>query len=67
LCTLEVTVLSELQGRRDFIGHYRTTVSPTGEVSSHRVHPVLGKRASSLQVMLVWRQGTEFYRGPAEI
>lgn len=67
LCILEVTVFSELQGQGDFIGHSRTTVSPAGAVSSHRVHCVLGKCAASLQVTLVWRQGPEFYRGHAEI
>lgn len=52
LCMLEVAVLLDLQGGRDFMGHYGTAVSPTGEVSSHKAHWVLGKHAASLQVLL---------------
>lgn len=39
---------------------HRGGVQPQSTLSS-------GKRAASLQVMLVWRQGTEFYRGHLEI
>jgi len=44
-----------------------TSVSLTGKVFSHRVLCVLRKCATSLQIMLVWRQEAEFYRGCAEI